>query len=527
MSALSCESSSPVSNDSSRASSPPTPWMRRMVLDHNVSSNVVVADDARTCHRPNPELTTAPSPHSRNTRPPTLLPINLTFENPPNFAINPSNNYYHHSRQDVRDFPVNAPATRHSSTPSSGHNVTVTSPLESRALSSSGSNHVPINETESRPRTSNQVFHTTSDLAAHHGIPQFLPPVPRTTPRSLPASENPIDSNVSLEEYLNNRSNYLTMLSQNPDHTETEDHTAMVPDVQAFMEVLAGEWGLSRRSCEILKLTRRYCYQGTASPEFQNENDVMGEFMTSPFDSPWDEFLPTPALDSTDVVADVLKSPVMDADLPLFGDAGLYDMSPKTDAPTSTTLYGDCPGLDFGDLYSMSSPITPALDPASLYASPCESTTMSPFPSAPTSSHRKSTATGTRKNITPDALVPVDAPTQHRTYASPSATSRKEVPAVFARKRARSSAFGDEDDQLPDEAFTLPPNATEAQLIEAKRRQNTIAARRSRKRKLEHQRELEETNQRLQSERDHWKARATTCEALLRYHGLEVPQHDS
>ena len=56
----------------------------------------------------------------------------------------------------------------------------------------------------------------------------------------------------------------------------------------------------------------------------------------------------------------------------------------------------------------------------------------------------------------------------------PSATSKKEVPAVFARKRARSQAFGDEEDeleedqleedqleedQLEDESFTPSPNS--------------------------------------------------------------------
>ena len=59
--------------------------------------------------------------------------------------------------------------------------------------------------------------------------------------------------------------------------------------------------------------------------------------------------------------------------------------------------------------------------------------------------------------------------------------------------------------------------------IEAKRRQNTLAARRSRKRKLEYQRELESNVDRLQDEKEQWKRRAEALEAVMRSHGIEVP----
>ena len=65
------------------------------------------------------------------------------------------------------------------------------------------------------------------------------------------------------------------------------------------------------------------------------------------------------------------------------------------------------------------------------------------------------------------------APTQSWNYVT-----SNEVPAVFARKRARSTAFGDEEYQLDDNV--LPPNPMEKDLIEQERRQNTAAARRSR-----------------------------------------------
>lgn len=136
---------------------------------------------------------------------------------------------------------------------------------------------------------------------------------------------------------------------------------------------------------------------------------------------------------------------------------------------------------------------------------------------------RKVAVTGTRKNITPEALVPIDAPTQQRKYLTPSVTSRKEVPAVFARKRARTAAFGDEQDELNEDVRILP-SMTEQEQIEAKRRQNTVAARRSRKRKLEYQRELEESVEQYKRESEIWKSKAMTYQALLRSHNIDYPE---
>ncbi|KAF8443198.1 hypothetical protein L210DRAFT_3165384 [Boletus edulis BED1] len=126
---------------------------------------------------------------------------------------------------------------------------------------------------------------------------------------------------------------------------------------------------------------------------------------------------------------------------------------------------------------------------------------------------RKSTATGTRKNITPGSLVPVDTPTQSRKYVTPPTTSWKELPAAGA---------GDEENQLADEGLT--PSLSDLEQIEVKRRQNTIAARRSRKRKLEYQRELEQSLEQYKRESEMWKQRALTCQALLRSHHIECPE---
>ena len=91
------------------------------------------------------------------------------------------------------------------------------------------------------------------------------------------------------------------------------------------------------------------------------------------------------------------------------------------------------------------------------------------------------------------------------------------------KKRARSQAFGDEDEL--EEDVNLDPGDLDA--IEAKRRQNTLAARRSRKRKLEYQRELETTVEREKEEKEMWRQRAMLYQALLESHGHEVPSFDT
>ena len=298
------------------------------------------------------------------------------------------------------------------------------------------------------------------------------------------------------------------------------DHGAAV---QALMEVLQGEHDDYVQRTDLL--TMSYVDSRPASPEFQTVADF-SDFLTSPMESPWDDFLTTPVVGSVDIGSEMFTSPVIadgddfDSydDRPLFGDPLVLSAPvrdpPKADAaaPKAAPLP---PSANFDGLYTMPSPSTPALDPASLHPSP-RAPPMAAPPTPP--SRRRNGPTGTRKNITPETLVPLDAPIQPRKYVTPSSTSRKEVPAVFARKRARSSAFGEEDELRAED---LPSHELDA--IEAKRRQNTLAARRSRKRKLEHQRNLELSLEEERTQKEMWKARATMFEALLRSHGHEVP----
>ena len=143
---------------------------------------------------------------------------------------------------------------------------------------------------------------------------------------------------------------------------------------------------------------------------------------------------------------------------------------------------------------------------------------------------------GTRRNIKPNDLVPIDAPTQDRNYVLPSSTSRKEVPAGFARKRARTAALEEDDDvdELAAEDGSaspalqdgLQPTNSEQEAIAAKRRQNTLAARRSRKRKLEYQQELEAKLEGVTRERDMWKDRAMSLKGQVMAMGIPEPFRD-
>ncbi|KAF8899386.1 hypothetical protein BD779DRAFT_1465309 [Infundibulicybe gibba] len=134
---------------------------------------------------------------------------------------------------------------------------------------------------------------------------------------------------------------------------------------------------------------------------------------------------------------------------------------------------------------------------------------------------RRRMSMGIRKK-SPESMLPLDAPTQPRTYRVASSTSRKTIPAFFANRRGPHSHPSDEEE---DELTEEPPasNATEQEKIEWKRRQNTLAARRSRKRKLIHQQHLEENVERLTVEMELWRTRALTLKGLLHSHGIACP----
>lgn len=312
------------------------------------------------------------------------------------------------------------------------------------------------------------------------------------------------------------------MLASNKSAEQTsapEDNSTMtVPmsanDEAAAQAIASALSGTSDCCSPVSPLTEE---SSSASPVFLNPSD----FLTSPV-SPWDDLLSTPALDAdAGMMPDIYTSPIMgmgfggdDFDnMPsLFGSSAYegYDVKETMDSHLSPS---DLPLPDMDDMYKIS-PEMPVLDDVSMQASPLHEDDSSAFPT-----RRKSAPTGTRKNITPEALVPYDAPIQSRKYRLPSSTSRKELPATFARKRARTSVPpADEPEAVGG------PTLSEEDAIRAKRLQNTLAARRSRKRKLEYQRELEDAIDAERKDKEMWRAHALVLEALLRDKGHEVPR---
>jgi hypothetical protein len=308
----------------------------------------------------------------------------------------------------------------------------------------------------------------------------------------MPSSENDAFSSLCSE--------YLTMLdntspemslngASNPLHSSDEQAA------QAILAILCpGE------SDHVLPLTHQESLTDCGCP-LDDSSVKRSEFLTSPMESPFDDFLSTPGLRSDDFAQDFTSPLIADGDdfgarfhdTPLFDDAGLFE-PPSSDKRSAAPLF---PPVNLDSMYTIS-PATPALDASPLFAPPPPGLS-------------SNLPTGTRKNLTPDALIPLDAPVQSRNYLTPSATSRKEP----SRKRSRTEALGD-DDEADEGMADLDP-------VAAKRLQNTLAARRSRKRKLEHLLEIEAHLDREKQQKEQWRSRAMTLEALLLSHGIPVP----
>lgn len=539
------------------------------------AANVVVQPDE------NRTLTVMPSPSYRESSapigPPPLPPSTPEAA----FAIpGPLNLYRSNIRRDVHPQPLNAsrPSAANPTTPynQNVHHLRPHTQTPSEGSLSTSIYDGPLNGNSDGQLRSNSspVFTSSTDLAAHYGIPQLLPPAPRL----------PVQNNITEEQHSSVASapsssdsptfadlcsNYIAMLAQNsaehreevtavaaPDTSMSVAHAVNDSTTQALMEIIQGESYTGIFATEYMTHLCGLRFPCTASPEFQQlpspTDDDMFAYLTSPMDdSPLDDFLTTPVSVMGGLDPDVFTSPILTdslfgqggfetgyEDQPLFPEAALLthptkqntevdagdDQTQQQQQPThvdpqTMTINPNQPLIDMDQLYTMS-PSTPALDLTS--ASPVGVRTTKPLPRR--TSGGRPVATGTRKNVTPETLVPIDAPTQPRKYFGPSSTSRKDLPATFARKRARSAAVGDDElDDEEDAVAALPPNHTEQQLIEAKRRQNTVAARRSRKRKLEYQRDLEERVEDMSKEIEWLRQRAATSEAMLRSHGLEVP----
>ena len=455
-----------------------------------------------------------------------------TLVNSTSVAISASyTNSQQQSSHDVHDF-VNSTASLTSSPATRTYgpfNLPETSVSSSSQLLT---NHV-INHPIRRPRTHTKVFQSSKDLAAHYGIPEILPPTPRTVHHQPPVKSPLIDFHTL-------SSNYLSMLSRNPSDNTTmtepvelptsvspEELTApVIPDKDVDMAKSLPAM-LGTDSSIDFSMTVSHHYTELLAPQSDVREMVTPTLMDDY--SPW----------SPDMMNPYLSTPQdsnLDTPLYLYLDDShmltgpdcppLFPMFPEWDEvqepvvePTKSTV----PELDPSSLIVMTptSPLLDSFDPSQLSSAAPQPVNSSDVAKT-TAGRRKVTATGIRKGVTPESLLDESAPTQTRNYVTPSATSRKEVPAVFARKRARSTAFGDEEDQLDD--YVLPPNPTEKDLIEQKRRQNTVAARRSRKRKLEHLQLLETSLEKERQEKEQWRERALMLSSILS--GLNQPVPD-
>jgi hypothetical protein len=416
-----------------------------------------------------------------------------------------------------------------------------------------------------------------SGLPSSYGIPNSLPPTPSTAPRSqLPSEPQPLPQEVddAVEQLQRMSSGYMHMLStqpqayidpymsdnymsaltapveeeqftnggfinpndlfrSGPDTDAPADVCDVTPSAQGdYSPILSQQTQAYGSESASTALLDRYPFRDHYSQyEFTPEDDTPYEaFIQTPQDdSPFSEFLSTPKTEEVDLLTGPVPidnltlhgetSPQMlsDAKLPPLGIGKLWNIDGTAPA---------APALDTSELYTMS-PDDPSLDsfesndtsvPQNGETHP-QSLPILPLPSEDTSRVLRS-YTGTRKNATVQSMIPIDAPTQPRNYLTPSATSRKAVPASFARKRKRSVAFAEDDEDDEDEE----PTVIEMSKIEQKRRQNTIAARRSRQRKMAYQKELEQKVDELEKEVKLWKNRAQSLSIIAQSHNIPVPK---
>lgn len=298
-----------------------------------------------------------------------------------------------------------------------------------------------------------------------------LPPPPQAI-----SGQTQLPPPTPFDNYLSLRNSYFNMINNKND--EQSSFAAVDPAAPALVPV-PGSTAAAASSASANALHE--------SPFMVDQNDMnnfrellelcgmtpdgtpaLGTFDGSPMqDTP----LFTPGMDMLG------STPFLDGweTSPAFEDADSFDAFPslfESFAKSDNTNTNDNNTATIDNPALLTMPQTPSL-PSTLLGSPSESAV-----------GRKGGPTGFRKGTNPTNMVPMDAPTQTRQYLSDSKTSRKPVPAAFqnkARKRQHEELLDDDD---------VPEDIQDA--ISAKRRLNTLAARRSRARKAQTALENEE-----------------------------------
>lgn len=124
-----------------------------------------------------------------------------------------------------------------------------------------------------------------------------------------------------------------------------------------------------------------------------------------------------------------------------------------------------------------------------------------------------------KSNHTAGSLQRSEQTTPRLSLTPPNASRTQKLPTT--RRYSRSHTYSDDEEDPLDRP--LPENATEQEKIDWRRRQNTLAARKSRKRKQDQMQQLQDDVQRLSKEKDVWKERALMMKQLLVSHGLPSP----
>ncbi|KAF7317351.1 BZIP domain-containing protein [Mycena chlorophos] len=381
-------------------------------------------------------------------------------------------------------------------------------------------------------------FHGSQDKLASKGLPAATPREHRGDYDALTMVSSSQEDTAKQTERFTGTSPILSLLDEEEYGSDTVSPSLLSASPASEVQSLDDDFlNDSAYAAEPLIEADDYL----PSPHMQMDFDFSSNNPnTSPLDTPYSAFLSTPLMG---VEGDEFDPPVMTREVE---DALAGELFAFTDDGEDVVPVGVKLPLPAGTKLDAFTPTSPMLDDFdSPLTNPAASFPNTPIipplsPASPLPVRRQPArktrvvagVNGTRKNITPAHLIPLDAPIQPRTYRLPSSTSRKAVPAS-SRKRTRSAAFADDEDYDVDDDdgdYTSQSrrragggvSAGEAQRILDKRRQNTLAARKSRRRKLEHVQELESTVVELRGLVTRWMERARMAQGMLREKGTMI-----